>query len=246
MNGPWRYGFASDTGRVRLRNEDAVRVLSEEGLVVVADGLGGRPGGDRASQLAVEAVAAAATGQRGEPDGELACEALRRLVTLANARVLAQAREEPAAAGMATTLVVALFLSEAVAVAHVGDSRAYRLRGGRLEPLTRDHNVLEERLAAEAGDPVLLAKDPSAPLLTRVVGAQPGVTPSVQVWDAVPGDLWLLCTDGLHGGVPEPVIGAILADPGSEPERRAQALVREANARGGRDNVTVVVAQRAY
>lgn len=223
-----------------------MRVLAAEGLAVVADGLGGHPNGDKASQLAVEAVAKAGAGPVGDPDGNLAAEALRRLVTLANARVLAQAHEAPSTAGMATTLVVARFLPAAVAVAHVGDSRAYRLRDGHLEALTRDHNVLERRLASEGGDRAFLARDPSAPLLTRVVGAHPGVTPSVQVWDAAPGDVWLLCTDGLHGGVPESVIGAILADLASEPEHRAQALVDQANARGGWDNVTAVVAQRAY
>ena len=246
MNGPWRYALASDAGRVRFRNEDAVRVLEAQGVAIVADGLGGHPNGDRASQLAVEAVAAAAAQQRGECGGDPAAEALRRLVTLANARVLAQGRDEPSTAGMATTLVVARFLADSVAVAHVGDSRAYRLRAGHLELLTRDHNVLEERLSAGAGDRAFLARDPNAPLLTRVVGAQPGVTPSVGVWDAAPGDVWLLCTDGLHGEVPETVIGAILADFELSPERQAQALVSEANARGGWDNVTVVVAQRAY
>lgn len=216
----------------------------DHGLVVVADGLGGHPAGDRASRLAVEVVAdlEGAGAQPPEPaDPQAAMALLVRQVTRANARVLSEARGDRTAFGMATTLVAGLFLPQAVVVGHVGDSRAYRLRGGMLECATRDHNRLEERLAAGEGPRETLAREAGADRLTRVVGAQPGVTTEVRAWEAKPGDCWLFCTDGLHGIVPEARIAAILGGSGGDPGGQAEALVREAIALGGPDNVTVAV-----
>lgn len=240
----WRYGWGTDAGRVRSRNEDAACVLPDHGLVVLADGLGGHPAGDRASRMAVEVVADLEGGgpqplEAGDP--QAAAAFLARQVIRANAHVLAEALRDPASFGMATTLVAGLFLPHAVVIAHVGDSRAYRLRAGALECATRDHNLLEERLSAGDGTREALARRADASQITRVVGVQPGVTPDVRVWDAQLGDRWLLCTDGLHGTVPEARVAGILGEVAAGPKAQVDALVREANALGGPDNVTVAV-----
>jgi protein phosphatase len=244
----FRAGVASDTGRVRAHNEDAWLVLPDVDplLLVVADGMGGHRAGDVASRLTVEEMAAAFAGwsanrrwtlRRAEsPRGRLV-EAVRR----ANARVLAEARRDESRRGMGTTVVALLLDGDVVHFAHVGDSRLYRSRAGRLEQLTADHSLLNEYLQLGLITPERAAAFPYKNVIVRAVGLSPGVEVDAATREAVPGDRFLLCSDGLTDLVPDETIRDQLAT-GDDPAATAQALVDLALDAGGTDNVTAVVA----
>jgi serine/threonine protein phosphatase PrpC len=230
-------GFgATDTGRVRSHNEDAVLVADDAGLYLVADGIGGYARGEVASGMVVETVSGA-----WEPVAPAAApEALAAAIREANRRVFEAARHaspEPGSEGerMGSTLV-ALYLAEATAtIAHVGDSRAYRFRDGGLAALTVDHSVGAQRAAL--GETVGAR---FRNLLTRAVGIAPEVEVEVRQEPVRPGDLFLLCSDGLTNMVDEARIAAVLAE-GGPLDAACRALLAEANANGGRDNATVVL-----
>jgi len=225
----------SDQGRRRKHNEDALLVSDEHGLYAVADGMGGYAAGEVASQLAVDTlIHAFATGVFGGAAIEglpRRGDELVRAIQTANTAILEQARANEAQSGMGTTIVAARFspYRQRVYIAHVGDSRAYRLRRGELTQLTADHTL------GAAG-----MTGPSASKLSRAVGVFDEVEVDLQVDEPLAGDIYLLCSDGLSKMVPEPDIQRIVVQ-----ERQLSALadrlVAEANARGGRDNVSVIV-----
>lgn len=215
----------SHQGRKRTRNEDRFLLLERHNLYVVADGMGGYVGGQVAAQQAIDTIELAF--DRGEdPAGPVdeprAAAVLRAAYEEASRSVFERSVADPALHGMATTLVGACFLPRRARawVAHVGDSRCYRLRRGALEQLTVDH--------AEAGG------------LTRGIGAGPEVEVEVSRLDLEIGDRYLLCSDGLTKMVPDTQIQRLLVGH-ADPDEAADALIRRANARGGKDNVTVVV-----
>ena len=224
----------SDTGRQRRHNEDAFYARSP--VFVVADGMGGAQAGEVASRTAVEAFAA------GVPDAgsSSAEQALAGLVRQANERIHAMSRADEARAGMGTTLTAAHVGEHEVAIAHVGDSRAYRLRDGALERLTEDHSLVEElrrqgKLTASEAD-----EHPQRSIITRALGPEPEVAVDTHSWPAEAGDVYLLCSDGLTSMVDEEAIGALVRSSASLAEA-ARGLVRAANDAGGRDNITVVL-----
>jgi protein phosphatase len=240
-------GSRTHVGRIRTRNEDAYAAMPDQGVVIVADGMGGHRGGQRASRLAVDtALEVLLAVQRADRVDDL--QSLARVgksIELANAAVARAAAREPALAGMGTTLVVALFRDQHVFYAHVGDSRLYRWRGGQLRQLTRDHSLIQQLVdqgvfadraqayAAGVGDNVLV----------RSLGMETQVEPDVGDAPLEPGDLFLLCTDGLAGKVPDETIAAALSDPQATLESRAGALLQAALDAGGSDNVTLVLAR---
>jgi protein phosphatase len=247
-----RAAALTDAGRKRRRNEDAVRVDIALGLAAVADGMGGHPAGDLASAVAVQAVfdhlrptlEPPAEAISGRPAGAAMAEAVRG----ADASVRRAAREDPARAEMGTTLTTLLLPAHDghAVIGHVGDSRAYRFRSGALELLTRDHTWVWDQLLAGHLTARQARVHPRRSLLTQALGVEASVEPDVLEVEARPGDVFLLCSDGLTEMLDDPVIEALLA--GHLPEgldEAASALVDAANGEGGRDNVTVALLEVA-
>jgi protein phosphatase len=223
----------TDTGRQRKDNEDAYFARSP--LFAVADGMGGAQAGEVASNLAVEVL------QEGLPDGPGSVEErLAERVREANRRINELSRADDQRAGMGTTLTAAYVGDHEVSVAHVGDSRLYRLREDRFERLTDDHSLVEElvrqgRLTQREAD-----EHPQRSIITRALGPEAGVEPDSRTWPARDGDVYLLCSDGLTSMVPETRVGELLRA-SEDLDAVGRALVDAANEAGGRDNITVVL-----
>lgn len=230
---------ASDRGRVRTQNEDHFLTNAAEGILIVADGLGGRPSGEVASELAARAahtLLTSRTWREGRGD------AMADAVEAANLAVASSAKAHEEHAGMGTTLTVLAVDPEtgAFVIGHVGDSRAYRMRSGVLEQLTRDHTVAQELLdAGQLANPDI-SQHPFRHLLNRAVGTESEVEAEIIDGSAEPGDLYLLCTDGLVGVVDDETLAATLvgATAGTL-ESLADKLIGLANGHGGPDNITV-------
>lgn len=239
---------ATDRGRVRSQNEDSLAFDSGMGYAVLADGMGGHNAGEVASRLAVATVEADMKKlARQEGYARLAAFEIQRLVAdlvaHANAAIYRAARREQAYAGMGTTLVIALWHQARVAVAHVGDSRLYRLRANRLVQLTRDHSLLQDQVDSGLLSREQARRAPHRNLITRAVGIEAKVEAEVHVHDAVSGDLYLLCSDGLTDMLDDRDIERTLARARRSLACAVDALVQQANDRGGRDNISVVLAQ---
>lgn len=230
-------------GRVRARNEDAIGWDEAAGVAVVADGMGGHPAGDVASRLAVATVLQAARKQLSDNRAWLAGGGdPEQLIRRAHQTILTQANREPSYAGMGTTLVLVAVNDRQVAIAHVGDSRAYRLHEGRLSRLTRDHNLAQEALDQAWITPEQARRAPARHRLTQALGIGT-VKPDAMRLERTRGDLIILCTDGLTGELPDSEIQQRLAQADHDPDRTAQQLVRSAVDSGGNDNVSVVILQ---
>jgi protein phosphatase len=221
----------SDIGLRRETNQDAY--LATDRLWAVADGVGGGPAGEVAAAMAIDALGRGAATARTADD-------LWRGGQDAAADVHAAGRRDPSLAGMATTLTAALLTPDGLAVVHAGDSRLYRLRGGRLELLTEDHAMVAQLVREGLLSPERAATHPLRNVLTRALGRDPDVDYATQLVEVEPGDLFLLCTDGLTKMVAEGAIAATIAAAPSL-DIAALELVRAANAAGGSDNVTVVL-----
>lgn len=239
----------SDTGVVRDHNEDYIAWDEGFGLAVLADGMGGHKAGDVASRLCVETLRDVLLPALGKPMRVRANKGMSRHATLvrravgkANGVVFDAAQNDPAYRGMGTTLVMALFYDGKVVVAHVGDSRLYRLRSGKLAALTADHSLVQQMLDQGAIDEDEARNSPYAHVITQAVGVSDKLAAEVQELDAQPGDIYLLCSDGLTDMLDDADIrDSLQATQGNWP-RAAQRLVDLANRKGGRDNVSVVIA----
>ncbi len=240
----------TDVGRMRVRNEDCLRLVPESGLALVCDGMGGHAGGDVASRKAVESIAASIMAFSPaapvlEPRVRAAAAAARSAVLLANRRIhaLNQERGFSEGRGMGTT-VVGLWQvpgSDRLVVFHAGDSRLYRLRAGALQPLTRDHSLYQ--MWIDNGRP---GAAPHRNIIVRALGTGETVEPDIHVHRLEPDDLYLLCSDGLNGMVPDAAIARILDQEGRRrPEDGCARLVDAANQAGGNDNITVIIARFA-
>ena len=224
----------SDTGRKRRQNEDAY--VCEPPLFAIADGMGGAQAGEVASGLAAAAFEEGAAAIHGE-DG------VATLVRAANARVFERAVHDPTVAGMGTTATVAVVDESAgtMTLAHVGDSRAYRYRGGALEQLTTDHSLVGELVRSGRLTEDEAAVHPHRSVITRALGTDADVEVDTLTVEVVPGDLVLLCSDGLSAMVRDEEIARVLEATGAAPREAGEALIAAANAAGGEDNVTVVL-----
>jgi serine/threonine protein phosphatase PrpC len=228
-----RWYATTDRGRRRFRNEDAY--VGDPPLFAVADGMGGAQAGELASAIAAAALEERARGRHGT-------DAIVDLVQEANARVHRRSLEDPSAAGMGTTVTVALVDDESgtVALGHVGDSRAYLYRGGTLEQLTADHTLVAElvrtgRLTQEEAE-----VHPQRSVITRALGTDEDVDVDTSTVAAEAGDLFLICSDGLPAMLRDSDIQQVVESQDGDPKRVADALVVAANRAGGEDNVTVV------
>jgi protein phosphatase len=231
----------SDIGRVRSRNEDSYAVVAEEHLAVVADGMGGHGNGDVASKIAVEAVREAYVNLAGSSREELAiAERLQRAVALAHERIRMAGNEDSSLRGMGTTLIAAVIEGEYAVIGHVGDSRAYALRGGTLTQLTEDHSWVREQVAAGYLSPDQAREHPFKSVVTRALGGDHPVEVDLRRVQLQPEDLLVLCSDGLTTMLTDEEIKALLVEGGSMREM-AQRLVNAANELGGADNITVVL-----
>jgi serine/threonine protein phosphatase PrpC len=204
-------------------------------LFVVADGMGGAQAGEIASRLA-----AAAFREYHEADELAGEDRVTVIIQEANRRIYERARSDTQASGMGTTVTAALLAGDRVAIGHVGDSRAYRIRGSEVEQLTEDHSLVADlvrsgRLAPEEAD-----SHPQRSVITRALGTDPEVDVDTLTVDAQPGDVFLLCSDGLTTMVEDDEIVATVRD-ARNLESAGKALVKAANRRGGEDNVTVVL-----
>ena len=247
---------SSDIGRRRARNEDSFVALPDQGIAVVADGMGGHPGGDIASSVAARATAetlahSAATGGASEPRENVTLDhregAMRESVLAAHEAVLARSRAEPSLSGMGTT-ATALALDgggSAYTLGNVGDSRIYRWRRGVLEQLTTDDTWLEERIRAGHVKREEARGHPEGHLLTQCLGLAQTPDPRVATGTVDPGDVFLLCSDGLVTCLSDEEIEGVLQDEwdGSEEgaARAVDVMIRKANAAGGVDNITAVL-----
>ena len=239
---PVCFAGLSDRGRVRTHNEDAIVLDPALGLAVLADGMGGHQAGEVASAIAVQEVrarlAASLARSAAPADIELA---VRAAVASANQAILTAAARSPECRGMGTTLVLALFTREAVTIAHVGDSRAYRLRAGTLQALTRDHSLVQQQIDAGLLNPEQARQQRQRHVLTRALGVEGDCGPELSRHPRQPGDRYLLCSDGLHDMLSDEQIAAELRrTPGTQ--AAARVLLDAANDAGGHDNVSIIVA----
>ncbi|NTV96897.1 MAG: Stp1/IreP family PP2C-type Ser/Thr phosphatase [Thiobacillus sp.] len=240
----------SDPGMVRALNEDSVFIADDVGLAILADGMGGYSAGEVASAMAIEAVSrellGSLPGLRDRPLDEATPdlhEDIEFAVTRANAAIHHASHNDPDCEGMGSTLVVAVFLDGQITVAHVGDSRLYRYRAGRLEQITRDHSWLDEQLALG----VITVEQAQASrfknIVTRGMGIEEMVDVEIHDYPIEPGDIYLLCSDGLSDMIDDTGIERLLGEPGNGLEQTARRLIDQANENGGRDNVSVILAR---
>jgi serine/threonine protein phosphatase PrpC len=222
----------TDPGRQRRDNEDSAFVRAP--VFVVADGMGGAQAGEVASRIAIEAF------ERGLPEAGTPESRLADRVREANRQIYEHSLEARDRAGMGTTLTAAYLDDARLALAHVGDSRAYLFRKGSLTRLTQDHSLVEELVKQGKLTEEQAAEHPQRSIITRALGPEPEVEVDTSTVDVEPGDLLLLCSDGLTTMVTEERVAEILAEDGPV-DQIAQTLIDEANRAGGRDNITVVL-----
>jgi len=241
---------ASDPGMIRSHNEDSILADAVQGLAVLADGMGGYNAGEVASGMATSLIASELNGvapeiarHAGDPDrGRARVESLLRdRIERVNKAIFEASQTEAQYAGMGTTLVVALFHDNRVAIAHIGDSRAYRLRGDELAQITKDHSLLQEQIDSGMISPEQARYSQNKNLVTRALGIDPVVDPEIHEHPTQPGDIWLLCSDGLNDMVSDEDIAVTLGSLAANLELAARQLVQMANDNGGRDNVSVVL-----
>ena len=229
-----RASALTDTGRRRPQNEDTF--VCEPPLFAVADGVGGAQAGEIASRLAATALEERPTRALGE-------ETLVTLIQTANDRIYRRSLEDPAAAGMGTVMT-ALLVDEGsgdIAIGHVGDSRAYRFRDGVFEQLTPDHSLVGDLVRSGQLSPEEAENHPHRSVITRAVGTEPTVDVETLTVAAAPGDLYLICSDGLTDIVRDEQIADLIRKADHDPDAASEALVAAANRAGGIDNITVVV-----
>ncbi len=235
----------TDAGRVRSHNEDSIAVEPACGLMVLADGMGGYNAGEVASGIAVSVMMAEMTpvlaGGSGSEDEGRMVSLLDGSVRKANAAIYQAARSDEQYAGMGTTVVAALFFDNRVAVAHVGDSRLYRLREGTLEAVTRDHSLLQEQIDCGMISAEEARHSQNRNLVTRAVGIDADLDPEIHLHEVRVGDVYLLCSDGLNDMLEDEDIQSILYAMQNNLELAAEQLIQSANDNGGKDNVSVIL-----
>jgi protein phosphatase len=240
----------TDPGRVRDHNEDCIESRPDIGLFVLADGMGGYNAGEVASGMATSLISDGlqetwdprSLASKGRDDTKSLSEQLiKDQVARANSAIFTTSQNNPECAGMGTTLVVALYFDNFMTVAHIGDSRLYRLRGESMEQVTRDHSLLQEQLDSGLITPEEAKLSQNKNLVTRALGIDPSVEPEVHVYETQPDDTYLLCSDGLSDMVEDEEIRLTLITLKSNPNLTVQQLVQAANDNGGRDNISAML-----
>ncbi len=228
---------ATDRGRKRSSNEDAFGFSTEHGIYVVCDGMGGAAAGEVASALAVDEIMRLLKAR--STDAQLP-GAAEKAVEAANEAIFSRAQRNSRLSGMGTTMVVLITGDDGAWMLNIGDSRGYRLRAGRLDQITIDHSLVEEQVRSGRMDESEALRSPLRNVITRAVGTQPCVTPDVFPLDAEPGDLYLLCSDGLTRELSEDLLASMLS--ADLPlDELCNRLILEANHAGGHDNITCLL-----
>lgn len=249
VTGAVRIARMSDVGQLRDHNEDAVASDLNIGLVILADGMGGYKAGEVASEVAVLTVAAEIAEAMSDkkplrlrskllPESEMLIQAVDK----ANTAIYHISQQQPQCAGMGTTIVAGIFTNNKLIVGHIGDSRMYRLRDKVLTQLTEDHSLVQEQIKAGEITEAQAKNADNKNLVTRALGIDPDVDLELHEHDVVMSDVYLLCSDGLTEMVTDDEISIMLQEAGYNIERAAVNLIRFANEKGGKDNVSVVIA----
>ena len=242
----------TDVGRKRSHNEDTIGSDDELGIAVLADGMGGYKAGEVASAIAVEEILnalrvglTASRRRQIDDEGGFTAESLlvRSAIEKANETIYQAAQSQPQCAGMGTTVVAAAFYDDRLTIAHVGDSRLYRMRNGILEQVTSDHSLLQELIDKGFYTPEEAKESLNKNLVTRALGIEAYATPDLQEDVVLPGDVYLLCSDGLTDLVDDEDISKTLLEHDGDLQMAAQSLVALANEQGGRDNISVILAR---
>ena len=238
----------TDTGLKRDHNEDFIAWDAERGLALLADGMGGHKAGDIASRMSVECIKKnlrpaleQPLPESGDKDRSPLASLLDSAINEANDTVFAAGEENTQQEGMGTTLVVLILHNDRVLVAHVGDSRLYCLRGRELTAVTHDHSLVRQMMAEGMMTEEEAQDSPFTHVITQAVGVREAVDAEIQEFEATPGDVYLLCSDGLTDMVEDHEIAETLLAVQGNWERAAQRLVDLANQYGGRDNISVVI-----
>ncbi len=252
LKGKLRCVGVTDTGKVREHNEDTIAFDPDVGLLVLADGMGGYNAGEVASGIAVKTIMhlvrdALQREDLSRPDAATGLSRpaiiLRDAIARANKIIYQTARTQPQCEGMGTTIVAAQFFDNRIAVAHVGDSRLYRLRGGSLDQVTLDHSLLQELVDRGFYSPEEAQRAANKNYVTRALGVEASVEVEVQEHPAQRGDVYVLCSDGLSDMVEDDDIGLTINTFGANLETVAKQLIQLGNDNGGKDNISVVIAQ---
>ncbi len=250
MNSAVEIVSRTDPGRVRSHNEDFVAQEPETGVVLLADGMGGYNAGEVASGMAARIVVEGLShtwrgltcNNRVVPESAgVAGKSIQKQVERANSAIFEKAQSEPQCEGMGTTLVVGLFYDNQLTVGHIGDSRMYRLRGESFEQITKDHSFLQEQVDSGVISKEDARKSRNKNLLTRALGIDPTVEAEINSFDVLPGDVFLLCSDGLNDMVDDEEVRLTLLTLQSNLALAGDQLVLAANDNGGRDNISVVL-----
>ena len=252
LRGKIQLAEITDTGKVREHNEDAIGSNADIGLMVLADGMGGYNAGEVASGIAVQTItelASEGADRESRNDTDPSTGLMRQSIVLrdavarANKIIFQTAQSQTHCEGMGTTLVCAMFYDNKVSLAHVGDSRAYRLRGNKFEQLTLDHSLLQELVDRGFYSEEEAQRSTNRNYVTRALGVEPTVEVEVHEFDVLPEDVFLLCSDGLPDMVEDEDIHLTISTFNASLDVVGQQLVNLANEHGGRDNVSVMLAQ---
>ena len=252
LKGKIRFSEITDTGKVRDHSEDAIATQPDIGLMVLADGMGGYNAGEVASGIAVKTVfdlVGEATIREDRTEVEPTSGLMRQTIVLrdaisrANKIIYQTAQSQPQCEGMGTTIVACLFYDDRVSVAHVGDSRAYRLRADQFQQLTLDHSLLQELVDRGFYSPEEAQRSTNRNYVTRALGVEPAVEVEVQEYDVEREDVYLLCSDGLPDMVEDEDIHLTISTFSDSLDVVGQQLVQLTNDHGGRDNVSIMLAR---
>ncbi len=243
----------TNVGMKRTHNEDNFTVLEEDALYVVADGMGGHASGEVASQMAIDTLREFFRATSADPEATWPYKMDKsrgyeenRLITsikLANLRIYEAAQRDPKLRGMGTTAVGIIVVEDGVLIAHVGDSRCYRLRDGKLDQLTEDHSLLNDYIKMKRLTEEEIANFPHKNVIVRALGMKESVKVDTQLDKPQPGDIYVLCSDGLCGPASDEEIREITMAEHTDLKAAAAKLIERANANGGPDNITVVLAK---
>ena len=242
-------GF-TDTGKVRRNNEDYIGYDSELGLSVLADGMGGHLGGEIASSLSVNTIIEslqqnlpAINNAQADSNAGVTQESIcvQDAIEQANDLIYRKSRSDPALRGMGTTIVVLLLFDNRLSLAHIGDSRCYRLRDNQFDQITKDHSLIQELIDRGFYTPDEARKSLNRNLVTKALGIDPSITPDVQEELVMKNDIYLLCSDGLSDLVEDEDISLTISQFSDNLEEAAKQLITKANQNGGKDNISVIL-----
>lgn len=232
--------FLTDKGVVREKNEDSLFVDNDIGLFLVADGMGGHQAGEVASEMAVRIITSKVRNRISNSNGTSQVSLIKESISLANNKIFATSDENPHLVGMGTTIVIALLEKNVVHIANVGDGRAYLVRSDNIEQLTEDHSLVAELLQVGQITKEEARVHPKRNIVTMAVGMEK-IEPTIKSIETKKDDYILLCTDGLTDMLGDEEIRDIITTPNSSLNEKCRELIDEANRKGGKDNITILL-----